>query len=120
MSKTSQSENSNKKKLVKNARAIISNQIAMPLGAVKMNKIIYWAKADGTFANIDLKVFNEYTDNFNGSPVGTERLLWSSEALMEQDRALDQVTSKYKDAIIDKCFEIIEKFAGDLPELVDQ
>ena len=29
-------------KMVSNARAIISNQIALPLGCLKMNRIIVW------------------------------------------------------------------------------
>ena len=99
-----------RKRLVSNARAIITNQIAIPLGAVRMNKIMFRAGKSNAFQGIDLSLFTEYSDQYNGCPVGTERLLWDKEALREQDKHLDELTSRYKNQIIDKCFEIITFF----------
>ena len=42
MNKNLEQSTSYRKRLISNARAIITNQIAMPLGAVKMNKLVYW------------------------------------------------------------------------------
>lgn len=48
------------KKLVSNARAIISNQIALPLGVMKMNTILYWITQIEPLEEIDLKIFSDY------------------------------------------------------------
>jgi hypothetical protein len=37
-------------------------------------------------------------------------LQWDKEALKEQDKIIDEITMRYKERIIDKCFEIIETY----------
>ena len=100
------------KKLVSNARAIISNQIALPLGASKMYKILIWINQIEPLEEIDLKIFNEYISHIRNFPIGTERLAYEQEFLKRQDKELDELTMQYKDKIIDKCFEIIDKLAN--------
>ena len=75
------------KKLVSNARAIISNQI-------------------------DLAVFSEYRTKTKDLPLGTERLSYNLTYLKQQDKQLDELTKHYKDKIIEKCFEIIAVFGN--------
>lgn len=75
MNHNQQESNKYSKRLVSNARAMITNQIALPLGAVKMNNLALWARQSGAFTDINLDVFEEYASQFNGCPVGTERLL---------------------------------------------
>ena len=99
------------KKLLSNARAIISNQIALPLGISKMDKILYWINQIEPLDNIDLQIFSEYSAKTINFPLGTERLLYHPDFLKQQDKQLDKLTMQYKDTIIDKCFEIIEKFS---------
>ncbi|MFD0764077.1 hypothetical protein ACFQZI_04395 [Mucilaginibacter lutimaris] len=101
------------KKLVSNSRAIISNQIALPLGVSKMTTIISWINQIDPIENIDLKVFQEYMSKTKNLPLGTERLTYSRDFLKLQDLQLDKVTMIYKDRIIDKCFEIIKKFSNE-------
>ena len=102
----------NIEKLVSNARAIISNQIALPLGILKMTKINIWIVSVSQIKpiNVDLTVFREYMDEVEHRPLGTERLQWDKEALQEQDKIIDEITMRYKERIIDKCFEIIETY----------
>jgi hypothetical protein len=52
-----QLEETIKKRLLSNAWAMITNQIALPLGVVKINKIISWAKESHFFKGIELKIF---------------------------------------------------------------
>ncbi len=111
-----QQEENLRNKLLANARAMLSNQVAMPLGAVKMNKIRNWGSGIEILAKIDLSVFEEYASTFKSSPVGSERLLWHKEALKEQDKHLDAMTGIYKDRIIDKCFEIIQLLSDNKKE----
>jgi hypothetical protein len=102
--------NTNLKKLVSNAKAIVTNQIAMPLGVRKMNKIIIWLSQGQYACPIDMTVFQNFENNINGCPVGTERLLWDKEALKLQDQIIDEALAIYKHTIMDKCFEIIESY----------
>ncbi len=60
---------------------------------------------------IDLNVFFEYNSKSTNFVIGTERLYCEREFLRNQDKLLDELTNQYKDKLIDKCFEIIEKFA---------
>ncbi|TFF34942.1 hypothetical protein [Mucilaginibacter psychrotolerans] len=99
------------KKLVSNSRAIISNQIALPLGVQKMKTIIYWIGQIAPIDNIDLDVFQEYMAQTANLPIGTERLTYNPEFLKQQDTQLDYLTTRYKDEIIDKCFEIIKNLS---------
>jgi hypothetical protein len=103
------SENIFLKKLESIARAIITNQVAMPLGATKIDKLIFQAQKCEAFKNLDLGIIKEYVSQFNGCPVGSERLRWDKEALKEQDKHLDLLTAKYKDRILDKCFEVLTR-----------
>ena len=99
------------KKLVSNARAIISNQIALPLGAKKMNKVLIWINQIEPLENIDFEILRDYNSKIINFALGTERLEYNSDFLKRQDKQLDKVTMEYKDKMIEKCFEIIHKFA---------
>ena len=98
----------NIKKLVSNAKAIISNQIALPLGIRKMAKLKFWFGESVSLLNIDLTIFDKFENEVNGLPIGSERLLWEKEALKKQDIVLENIIAKYREEIIDKCFQIIE------------
>jgi hypothetical protein len=97
------------KKLISNARAILSNQITLPLGVSKMKKYISWINQIEPIENINLDVFSEFMSLTEDLPIGTERLTYSLDFLKKQDVQLDKLTSRYKDQIIEKCFEIIRR-----------
>lgn len=48
------------RKLVSNSKAVISNQVGLPIGAVKMLNIISRIKQIEPLTNIDLTVFSQY------------------------------------------------------------
>ena len=87
------------KKLVSNAKAILTNQIAMPLGARKMSKILHWIDQSLSEKNIDLKIFYDFDKKLDGCPIGSERLLWDRDALKEQDKIIDKVTREFKESL---------------------
>ena len=97
-------------KLVSNARAIISNEIALPLGSHKMEKIIVWINDIESIKEIDLKVFSDYNNQTSDYPIGVDRLRYNMNYLLELDVKLDNLTSYFKPTIIEKCFEIINEF----------
>ncbi len=98
-------------KLVSNARAIISNEIALPLGSHKMEKIIGWIVDIEPIKEIDLKVFSDYNNQASDYPIGVDRLGYNINYLLELDVKLDDLTTYFKPTIIKKCFEIINEFA---------
>jgi hypothetical protein len=98
------------KKLVSNCKALLSNQIGFPLGMRKMDKIIGWINDVEPLNNIDTTIFSEYNSRIANLGVGIERLLYSPEFLKKEEKILDNLGFEYKERIIDKCFEIIQKF----------
>lgn len=104
------------RKLVSNARAIISNQIAIPLGIHKMIKIISWINQVIPLESIDFKVFVRCDSKTKNFPLGSERLEYQIEYLKQLDKELDELTLEYKDLILEKCFEIVKHFQNQINE----
>lgn len=98
------------KKLVSNSRAIITHQVAIPLGSQKMEKIIYWINGVEPLNEIDLSVFSQYNSKIRSLPIGVERLSYNKDFLLSEDSQLDYITANYKKEIIEKCFEIIHQY----------
>lgn len=100
-----------RKKLVSNSRAILLQHISMPLGSLKMEKIIYWIEQIKPITEIDIKVFSDYNNQTSDYPIGEDRMRYNSKFLAELDTKLDDLTLYFKREIEEKCLEIIEKFA---------
>ena len=94
------------RKLVANARAIISYQVGLPLGCVKMNRLLYWLKNEGE--ELEFPVFGQYLGRVRELPTGSERLGCSRGALRRYDERLVPINLEYRERIIDACFDIIE------------
>ncbi len=104
-----QRENSKRKllrKLVANARNIISNEVGVPVGVWKMNRLITWLGHKKV--SLSFPVFEEYLNAIRAIPSGKERLHCSREALRRYDADLGQISLQYHERLIDACFEIIE------------
>lgn len=95
------------KKLLANARAIISNQVGFPAGCLKMSKILFWLKPYG---NYEIPVFSKYSLETTAIPTGTERLYCSREAIKSYDEKLSSLELAYREEVIDACFEIIQQY----------
>jgi hypothetical protein len=81
-----QKRNSYFRKLVANARAIISYQVGLPLGCVKMDRLLTWLEYEG--AKLDYPIFGEYLDKVRALPTCSERLECSRAALRRYDERL--------------------------------
>ena len=97
------------KKLVANARAIISYQIGLPVGCAKMSKIIYWL---GPYEPLDFPVFKQYAAATLEIPTGSERLNCTRDALRRYDQKLVAINLEYREEVLDTCFDIIDRFAN--------
>ena len=98
------------KKLVSNSRAILTNQITIPVGSQKMEKIIFWINAIKPIIEVDLKVFIDLNNQTGDYPIGTDRLSYEKNFLAKLDSELNPLVESFKDDIIKKCEEIIQVF----------
>ena len=93
------------KQLVSAARAIVTYQVGLPIGCIRIRRIIFSLRP-----HIDLSypVFDEYLESLSGLPISSERLKWRRDALREPDKKLEAANRKYRDAIFEACYEIID------------
>jgi hypothetical protein len=104
-----QKRKSDIRKLVANARAIISYQVGLPFGCIKMRKILIWIENEDKEA-AKFPVFEEYLRAAIDLPIGPERLQCSREALRRYDQRLVTINLRYREEVINACFEIIERY----------
>jgi hypothetical protein len=103
-----QKRNSYLRKLVANARAIISYQVGLPFGCVRMGRLLTWLEYEG--GKLEFPVFGEYLERVRELPTGSERLECSRDALRRYDERLVPINLEYRERIIDTCFEIVERY----------
>src|SRR5437899_7059558 len=96
------------KRLVSAARAVLSTQVGIGIGCIRINKILIWL---GPEVQSEFPVFAEFIDSVPGSvPIGNERLHWSSKALLEIDPKLAAVESRYRSRVLEACVDIIAAY----------
>ncbi|WP_162051341.1 hypothetical protein [Pontibacter pamirensis] len=100
-------------KIVSNARAIISNQVAIPLGVYKMNQIISWLEPYRKTDDVEVGIFRDYDLIIDDLPVGTERLQWNIEKLIEFENEFDETNKIFKADILRKCRQLIDAYSSD-------
>ena len=99
------------RRLVANARAVISYQVGLPVGCIKMNRLFTWLEYEGE--KLAYPVFGEYLENVRSLPTGSERLECSRAALRRYDERLVAINLEYRERIIDACFDMIERYGED-------
>ena len=105
-----QKRNSYLRKLVANARAIISYQVGLPFGCVRMSRLLTWLEYEGE--KLGFPVFGEYLESVRELPTGSERLECSRAALRRYDGRLVPIDLEYRERILDACFDIIERYGA--------
>jgi hypothetical protein len=98
------------RKLVANARALISYQVGLPVGCVKMSRLLAWLENEGE--KLDFPIFGEYLGRVRDVPTGSERLECSRAALRRYDERLVPINLEYRERIIDACFDIVERYSS--------
>jgi hypothetical protein len=108
-----QKRDSHFRKLVANARAIISYQVGLPVGCAKMTRLFSWLENEGE--KLDHPIFSEYLEKVHDIPTGSERLECSRAALRRYDERLVPINLEYRERIIDACFAIAERYNAGKP-----
>jgi hypothetical protein len=84
-----------RKKLVSNSKAILYNQITLPLGSLKMEKIINWIEQIKSISEIDLNLFSEYNKLTSDYPIGNDRIRYNEKFLAELDMKLENINTRF-------------------------
>ncbi|AWA30979.1 hypothetical protein HYN48_13315 [Flavobacterium magnum] len=98
------------KKMRSNAIAIVTGQINIHSGCIKMRWFISDIERISCLENIDLKVFDNFYSAFSKYPIANERNYYNKQYLAKLDIELDSINDQYKQSVLEKCQEIIEKF----------
>jgi hypothetical protein len=93
------------KMLVSTARAIVTYQVGLPFGCIRIRRILCDLRP---YKELSYPVFDEYLKSLKGLPIGSERLKWNRDVLRVSDKKLEAETGKFRDAIFEACYEIID------------
>lgn len=104
---TPEQEVARKKQLVSAAKALLSLQVGIGVGCIRINKLLFWLRLE---ASEEHQVFRQFVKAASGLPIGNERLLWATEALLQQDTTLNKVEAKFRPAIMRACVNIIATY----------
>lgn len=98
-------ESSLRKQLVCAARALLSMQAGLTVGALRVQKLL---EEMGEGYQAQHRIIAEYAHAIPADiPVGTARLYWAPEPLMERDARLAEIESRYRGELLRECFLII-------------
>jgi hypothetical protein len=91
------------RKLVANARAIVTYQVGLTIGCLRMRSQLHQFKEK-------YPVFDQYLGKLKGLPIGSERLYRAQHALRDRDKKIEKINARFRNRIFDTCFEIIRTF----------
>ena len=97
------------KKLVSAARAVISNQVALPFGVIRIVRILAWLQP---LSDVEYPIFRSflYEAERQSLPLSTDRLLWNPDKLAEKDEQLQEIVERYRKDIIEECWNITKAY----------
>ncbi len=95
------------RKVVAAARSIVTYQIGLPQGCVRVNRALQRLVPYETGLPT---VFEDYLKEVQLLPIGFERLNWNRKVLQEKDIALEAANQRFRNRIFDACWTLIERF----------
>jgi hypothetical protein len=102
---TPDQEASRRKKLTSAARAMLSQQVGLTVGASRIANCLFWLGAE---TEQKYPVFRRFLHAIPGDiPIGGARLLWNPEALLPTDQRLAPIEVQYREQLFRECIEII-------------
>ncbi len=96
------------KKLVSAARAVVTYEVGIPVGCIRVNRVLTWLRPVDA---LDYPIFAKYLHAAREFPIASDRLQWDRAALAKLDKQLERINHKFRDQIFDACYEIIDRFA---------
>ena len=104
---TPDQEIARKKQLVSAAKALLSLQVGIGIGCVRINKILHWLSLQDDHR---YHVFKQFFAKAMDLPIGNERLLWARSALLEQDAKLAEIEAEFRPKLLRACMAIIDTY----------
>jgi hypothetical protein len=104
---TPDQEIARKKQLVSAAKALLSLQVGIGVGCIRIGKILSWL---GLHGQETFEVFQQFFKATVGFPIGNERLLWATDALLAKDAELAKIEAIFRPAILAACVAIISTY----------
>jgi hypothetical protein len=98
------------RKLVSAARSLVTYQVGLPVGCIRINAILSGLKVYG-ITDIEYPVFGEYLQVTQDLPISTDRLFWDRDVLRKKDKILEGINQKFRDPIFETCYTIIQRHA---------
>lgn len=103
---TPEQEIARKKQLVSAAKALLSLQIGISIGCVRISKVLHWLALQN---DEQYRVFHQFNRETLGLPIGNERLLWAHPALLELDVKLAKIEDDFRPELLRACIAIISQ-----------
>lgn len=105
---TPEQQDARTRRLVSAARALLSLQVGLYVGARRIENALTWLGPDFRTKH---RIFSEFTDAVpRDIPVGTARLLWNPEAVLKTDVRLASVETRYRAQLLAECIEIVREY----------
>jgi len=104
---TPEQEVARKKQLVSAAKALLSLQVGIGVGCVRINKMLHWLSLQD---DPRYQVFKQFLGAVRGLPLGNERLLWAHGALLECDAKLAMIEADFRPKALITCINIIDAY----------
>jgi len=104
---TPEQEIARRKQLVSAAKALLSLQVGISVGCVRIGKILHWLTLQD---DEQYRIFNQFNRATAGLPIGNERLLWVHPALLEHDAKLAKIEAEFRPKLLSACVAIIDKY----------
>lgn len=105
--------NAQERKLLCAARSLLSMQVGMCLGAIRIAQLL--AEMGEPYLQRH-SVFAEFASAIPaGLPVGMARLYWAPEALLERDAALAQIEARFRPGLLAECQVILRHYKASVP-----
>lgn len=97
-----------RKKLASAARAMLSQQVGLAVGASRIVNCLTWLGAESGQLH---PVFSQFLNAIpRDIPLGGARLLWNPEAMLETDQRLAPIENLYRERLFRECIEIIRAY----------
>jgi hypothetical protein len=110
---TPEQELARRRKLVSAAKALLSLQVGIAVGAMRMVGVL---RQLGRPYEESHPIFSKFIDSIPRSiPLGGARLLWNPERMLELDELLAPVEAAYRRMLMAECIRIIEIYGEDAP-----
>ncbi|GLQ99289.1 hypothetical protein [Dyella mobilis] len=105
---TPEQEISRRKKLVSAAKALLTLQVGLAVGASRIENILLWL---GESYQREHPFFAFFIANIPPDiPLGGARLLWSSGPMLDSDDRLARIEAKFRRSLLGECVKIIDKY----------